>query len=85
MQTDTITLRELTIRYTVKNSDQPHALDIALRRRAKQAAVLAAELRGAFIAHTALRRYPRRGSRSASIAALPVDAIASGTATGSRR
>src|SRR6266496_3091674 len=32
-------------------SDQPHALDIALRRSAKQAAVLAAELRGAFIAH----------------------------------
>ena len=30
---------------------QPHARDIALRRRSKQAAVLAAELRGAFIAH----------------------------------
>jgi hypothetical protein len=35
------------------NGSQPHARDIALRRCAKQAAVLAAELRGAFIPHTA--------------------------------
>ena len=34
-----------------RRSDQPQAFDIALRRIAKQAAVLAAELRGAFIAH----------------------------------
>jgi hypothetical protein len=30
----------------------PHAPDIALRRSAKQAAVLAAELRGALVAHS---------------------------------
>ena len=34
------------------NGSEPHARDIALRRRAEQAAVLAAELRGAFIPHT---------------------------------
>ena len=34
------------------NRGEPHARDIALRRRAEQAAVLAAELRGAFIPYT---------------------------------
>src|SRR2546430_7824162 len=35
-----------------RRSDQAHALDIALRRSAKQSVVLTTELRGAFITHT---------------------------------
>src|SRR3954453_442796 len=34
------------------NGDEPHARDIALRRRAEQATVLATELRRAFVPHT---------------------------------
>ena len=36
----------------VSNGSKPHARDIALRRRAEEATVLATELRRAFIAHT---------------------------------